>query len=361
MASEMTSDMFSVLDPSTEYRSRRGVAFICGLFAQVLLIGAAILCGVLFPDQLPAPAKQYVLVWLPSLKAPAPPVVKHPPQIAHVAPLPKPRITPEIPKPRMAELVLPKIQPVTPPPMPVHVLEMPKPPAPQPLPAVEYRPAPKVQVAVNTGQFGGASQTPTTKLPASKVQTGGFGSPEGLPGKAQGGSGGNVPLLGSFGLPDGPGFGNGTGGAHGARGVVASSGFGNGVAGSGSGRGGDGSKISMGNFQTVAEVTQIPTKNLRAPEPVDFQAVEIFSKPTPVYTEEARHLGIQGEVALSVIFEANGAIKVLGVVKSLGHGLDQAAQQAAAQIRFKPALRNGKPTDFPATLRIEFRLADQST
>jgi hypothetical protein len=49
------------------------------------------------------------------------------------------------------------------------------------------------------------------------------------------------------------------------------------------------------------------------------------------------------------------------VVKSLGHGLDQAAEQAATQIRFKPALRDGKPEDYPATLRIQFRLADQSS
>jgi protein TonB len=87
--------------------------------------------------------------------------------------------------------------------------------------------------------------------------------------------------------------------------------------------------------------------------------MEILSKPTPVYTEEARRLGIQGEVALSVVFQANGTISVVGVIKSLGHGLDQAAEQAATQIRFKPAQRSGQPTDFPATLRIEFRLADQ--
>jgi protein TonB len=117
----------------------------------------------------------------------------------------------------------------------------------------------------------------------------------------------------------------------------------------------------MGGFEKVSQVSQTPTKSQHAPQPVDFLPVEIFSKPTPVYTEEARHLGIQGEVTLSVIFEANGGIRVLGVVKSLGHGLDQAAQQAAALIRFKPALRDGKPADFPATLRIEFRLADQST
>jgi len=71
-------------------------------------------------------------------------------------------------------------------------------------------------------------------------------------------------------------------------------------------------------------------------------------------------MGIQGEVALSVVFLANGTLRITGVVRSLGHGLDQAAEQAAAQIRFKPAQHNGQPTDFPATLRIEFRLADQS-
>jgi len=99
----------------------------------------------------------------------------------------------------------------------------------------------------------------------------------------------------------------------------------------------------------------------QAPQLADFQPIEILSKPAPTYTAEARQLGIQGDVALSVIFEATGGIRVLGVVWSLGHGLDQAAQQAATKIRFKPALRFGQPTDFPATLRIEFRLAGQST
>jgi hypothetical protein len=47
----------------------------------------------------------------------------------------------------------------------------------------------------------------------------------------------------------------------------------------------------------------------------------------------------------------------VGVVKSLGHGLDQMAEQAASQIRFKPAEQAGKPMSFPAVLHIEFRLA----
>jgi TonB family protein len=118
-------------------------------------------------------------------------------------------------------------------------------------------------------------------------------------------------------------------------------------------------EVAMGGFEKARTVAQSPPKNLPAPPP-EFQPVEILIKPSPVYTEEARRLGIQGEVALSVVFQATGGIKVIGVLNSLGHGLDQAAEQAATQIRFKPAQRDGKPTDFPATLRIEFRLANPS-
>ena len=62
-----------------------------------------------------------------------------------------------------------------------------------------------------------------------------------------------------------------------------------------------------------------------------------------------------------MVFQADGTIRIIGVVRSLGHGLDQAAAQAAVQIRFKAAQHDGQPADFPATLRIEFRLADEST
>ncbi|MGD0224401.1 MAG: energy transducer TonB [Terriglobia bacterium] len=119
--------------------------------------------------------------------------------------------------------------------------------------------------------------------------------------------------------------------------------------------------MTTGGFATAAPVAPSQAgKPPVAPSTV-FQPVEVFSKPTPAYTEEARNLGVQGEVELSVVFQASGAIKVVGVVRSLGHGLDQAAVQAAAQIRFKPAQRDGKPVDFPATLRIQFRLAGQSS
>jgi TonB family protein len=41
----------------------------------------------------------------------------------------------------------------------------------------------------------------------------------------------------------------------------------------------------------------------------------------------------------------------------LGHGLDETAMRAAQHIKFKPAKRDGQAVDFPARVRIEFRLA----
>ncbi len=350
--------MFSILGPSQEGRKQRSVAFVCGLLAESLGIGLLIFLGILFPEELPLANRHFLVTWLSKPEPPAERVVKPPVQVARVfVPQVKPPTPAELPDAPVLHLEIPKNRP----PVSVAVPSAPEPPA-LPKPVAEPTPPPKAQVAVNTGLFGGAAEKVTIKRPASEVQTGGFGSPQGLPGNAQGDNPGNVPKLGSFGLPDGPGVGNGTGGAHGIQGVVASAGFGSGVAGPGTGSGGPGGpKVTTGGFATPAAAAPSPGEKLPAPPPTVFQPVEIFSKPNPTYTEEARRLGVQGEVALSVVFEANGSIRVIGVVKSLGHGLDQAAVQAASQIRFKPALRDGKPADFPATLRIEFRLADQSS
>jgi TonB family protein len=85
--------------------------------------------------------------------------------------------------------------------------------------------------------------------------------------------------------------------------------------------------------------------------------LEILSKPTPAYTDEARTLKLEGDVLLDVRFAASGEIQVLGVVRGLGHGLDESATKAAQGIRFKPAQSSGHPIDFRTTVHIVFRLA----
>lgn len=350
--------MFSQLEASVETRKRRRAALILGAMTQVVVIGSAILVGIIFPQTLPS-AKHYMMAWLPPIEPPKPPPPPiKPPKIVRVLPPPK-LVTPVVPK-----LVAPPIPEMKPPrvePPPVKVVTLPVPPPP-PLPVFnQVTPAPvkpKENLTVKTGGFGGAPEKPTVNKPINQVQTGGFGSPEGFKGKAKGDSLGNVPVLGQFGLPEGPGYGNGTGGKKGTPGVVASAGFGSGVAGPG-GHGGGGGPVSIGKFEQEKATAPAPGQPA-APVQQDFQGVEIVSKPTPNYTDEARRLGIQGDVGLSVIFRADGTLVILGVVKSLGHGLDEEARRVAGLIRFKPAKRGGHPADFPATVRIEFRLAGQA-
>lgn len=89
----------------------------------------------------------------------------------------------------------------------------------------------------------------------------------------------------------------------------------------------------------------------------DSSSIEILFKPKPRYTDEAEALGIQGTVVLEVEFTASNEVRVLRVIRKLGHGLDEAAVRAAEQIRFKPARRQGVAVDSRVTVQIEFHLS----
>ena len=209
---------------------------------------------------------------------------------------------------------------------------------------------------VKVGNLGSGSAAPATVVaPVNKVQTGGFGDPNGLPGKGDPNKATNVNRLGSPALPGGPGYGNGTGGDKGIRGTVASTGFGNGTAippPSGGKRG----TVQTSGFGDQTVATDAPKKKAASGEGTPT-TVEILEKPRPEYTAEGRKLKIEGDVVLEIVFLANGSIQVNRVVSGLGHGLDEAASRAAQQIKFKPAKRDGQPVDFPARVRIEFRMA----
>lgn len=210
---------------------------------------------------------------------------------------------------------------------------------------------------IHTGEFG-SSAKPTVNLPSQKVQTGGFGDPNGIPGQGKPNAKLVAANTGSFDLPQGPGQGNGTGGAKGVKGTIASAGFGNGIAQPGRGDGrSNGRGVQTAGFgtQEVAQLSGKPKLAVDSGPPTT--PVEILFKPNPIYTEEARAAKLEGEVLLEVMFGANGQLQVNRVVRGLGHGLDEAAVAATNKMRFKPALRNGQPVDSTAVVHVVFQLA----
>ena len=257
---------------------------------------------------------------------------KEPPPKPRPIEPPKPIVAPPPPKPELVEPPKPK------PPEPPKLAEVKLPeviqrekPLPKNTAEIEQPDvaAPKMEVRTNVFSTG-SSAKPTTNLPAAQVQTGGFGDPNGIRGEGKPGKPGNIASLGSFDLPTGPGAGNGTGGAHGVKGVVASSGFGNGTAVAGNGGGGAGRAVQKAGFETeTAKAEPTPKKKDLGPPQTP---VEILFKPKPQYTDEARKLKLEGEVLLHVLFTAGGEVRVLEVVKGLGKGLDESATSDAQQI-----------------------------
>jgi len=310
-----------------------------------------------------------ILVWIPVLHPEIIQEDKHDRLAIQLVPTPVPvnhEPQRQLPKPVLLARLDPKLDP------PPAALHLPAP-QPRPTPRAENAPAPEVKIAsknldlpsttapiprvVRTNIFSTGSSAPQTiERSPQKVQTGGFGDPNGVPAKASQGREINIAQAGGFDMPVGPGVGNGTGGSKGARGVVASAGFGGDVATS------DPRPAARGTVHQAgfgnADVAAPPTVQSRPAAVVaNMVPAEIISKPVPVYTDDARQKKIEGEVLLEVVLEATGKIHVVRVVRGLGHGLDDAAVRAAEQIRFKPAMKDGQPSDSTAVVHIIFQLA----
>ena len=305
----------SVLFDDARLRTRSHGRSTTGLWLSVVLHVIVPLVLIVAPirasEKLPAPRTRSIGAFV----MPATALVKLP-SLPVVAPrLPAP---PPPPVPELARVEAPKPLPVTP------IVAKPVEPALAPVAAPVFeRPIerPVVQRPPETGLFERTNSARTSQA-AAAVTTGGFGS--------QAAS---------------------TRGTANETGAVATGGFSSGAR---APRG----AASGGEVQTAGFDQRAPAQPSVAAvtKPID-RPVEIVFKPTPEYTDEARSARIEGTVSLELEFTAVGDVRVLRVVRGLGHGLDEAAQRAALRIRFKPARSDSGPVDSRATVHIMFRLS----
>jgi TonB family protein len=309
-ASQLTLDLLP--EPRTRWQR-----FVLSYGVQSLVLAFFVIAAIVYPEVLVLPVHDYHFV---SLVSTPPPVPQAPAPVKN------------FPVPKIAEPVTPRPEALR---VPSELVQSKKPDvqAPKVTLAAKKELLPDVKPMiprppVKTNVFStGSSATPTMAAAPQKVQTGGFGDPNGVPAQDNHGRPITIAQAGSFDMPSGPGYGNGTGGSHGARGVVASTGFGSGVAtGDSSGtvsasRG----TVRQGGFGDADAVAASQPKAKSAEPVVKTLPAEITFKPRPVYPDEGRQLKIEGEVLLDVVFSATGQIRIVKVVRGLGHGLDESA------------------------------------
>src|SRR5579885_570745 len=105
----------------------------------------------------------------------------------------------------------------------------------------------------------------------------------------------------------------------------------------GGGRGGEGGggPVDYNRIFTPKDVTQ---------------RALITSKPEPSFTEAARKDNVTGLVRLRAVLSASGAVTGITVVKGLSDGLTEKAIEAAKQIKFRPAQKDGHAVSQYVTL-----------
>ena len=321
---------------------------------SVLLHAAAlaVLATVGFNTAFRSGNPRHRLVYLDSFVQPVAPVVTIEPlrekTRAELAPLPEPTPEPPAPEP-------PKAPEPEPPPPP--------PPAPTPEP-----PPPPKPPAVKVGDFA-AADAPARTQPPRQLQAVGFETQQAIAPDIQA----KLATVGAFDTLDdrakprpgtdrqgvlAGGFDQAQAVAGGARTgrTVSTSGFGTGSAPSPAQAPPRAEIVKPGGFGD-APAAASPAAAAKPKGDQIVTPVEVLSKPVPAYSDEARTLKIEGEVVLEVEFSAEGTVRVLRVIRGLGHGLDELAARAAEHIRFKPARASGRAVDFRTNVQIVFRLA----
>lgn len=98
----------------------------------------------------------------------------------------------------------------------------------------------------------------------------------------------------------------------------------------------------------------VPT--IEAQQAPDVLRPVLLNSPRLAYTDDARKSKIQGAVSMVILVTEMGDIDSVIVFRGLGHGLNERAIEAARELKFSPATRNGKPIPYWTKVQIEFNL-----
>jgi hypothetical protein len=126
-------------------------------------------------------------------------------------------------------------------------------------------------------------------------------------------------------------------------------------------------KADAPGFILMGDPKTSPTVVVAAsPDPNDYnrvfsgrevsQKVHVTSKQEPTYTDAARKYGVQGMVVLRAVFTRDGVVDRIVPVVRLPHGLTAKSIAAARDIKFTPAMKDGRPVSMWMELQYNYSL-----
>ncbi|MEK6284249.1 MAG: TonB family protein [Acidobacteriota bacterium] len=110
--------------------------------------------------------------------------------------------------------------------------------------------------------------------------------------------------------------------------------------------------IAVGAFDPQPNLKDLPRDSSSS---VDRKP-KLLNIPRPIYTEEARRNRIEGMVRVRVIVGADGTVKAANALTTLPHGLTEMAISAAMNLKFEPAMKDGKPVAYALPVEVNFNL-----
>jgi protein TonB len=110
------------------------------------------------------------------------------------------------------------------------------------------------------------------------------------------------------------------------------------------------------NQQSANAVQKDSLQNKKVPE-----MPKLVKQTVPVYPEEARKKGIQGEIMVQILVGTDGSVKEATIVsnKTGSKDFEKAALDAVKQWKFEPGKLDGKPVEVNVVVPIKFKLDDE--
>ncbi len=113
--------------------------------------------------------------------------------------------------------------------------------------------------------------------------------------------------------------------------------------------------VSVSSGRPARQDADQPKEQVYDQKEVD-QRAKITKRSYPRYTEQARKNHTAGWVVLRVVLKSSGEIGNIEILKGLEDGLTEECLRVTREMKFEPAMKDGKPVSQYARVEYTFSL-----